>query len=89
MTLTPVWQRMQEDMQLAGLAARTQESYLGAVHRLADHAQKAPDQLTEADLRQYFLYLRTERKLSRSSLLSGASLKTMPPDATPRPRPSR
>jgi len=32
MTPTPVWQRMQEDMQLAGLAARTQESYLGAVH---------------------------------------------------------
>ena len=68
MTPTPVWQRMQEDMQLAGLAARTQEAYLGVVHRLADHAQKAPEQLTEADLRQYFLYLRTERKLSRSSL---------------------
>jgi integrase/recombinase XerD len=68
MTPTPVWQRMQEDMQLAGLAARTQESYLGVVHRLTDHAQKAPDQITEADLRQYFLYLRNERKLSRSSL---------------------
>ena len=68
MTSTPVWQRMQEDMQLAGLAARTQEAYLGVVHRLADHAQKSPDLLTEADLCQYFLYLRTERKLSRSSL---------------------
>ena len=63
MTPTPVWQRMQEDMQLAGLAARTQEAYLGAVHRLAGHAQKVPEQLTEADLRQYFImYPRIQTK---------------------------
>jgi len=59
---------MQEDMQLAGLAARTQESYLGSVRRLTDYAHKAPELLTEQDLRLYFLYLRNERKLSRSSL---------------------
>src|SRR3954468_18868842 len=63
-----VWYRLQEDMQLAGLATRTQESYLGAARRLADHVQKDPLHITEDDLRQYFLYLRTERKLSRSSL---------------------
>jgi integrase/recombinase XerD len=63
-----VWNRMQEDMQLAGLATRTQESYLSAARRLADHVQKDPTHITEDDLRQYFLYLRTERKLSRSTL---------------------
>jgi integrase/recombinase XerD len=63
-----VWDRLQEDMQLAGLATRTQESYLGAARRLADHVQKDPIHITEDDLRQYFLYLRTERKLSRSTL---------------------
>jgi len=63
-----VWDRLQEDMQLAGLATRTQESYLGAARRLADHIQKDPLHITEDDLRQYFLYLRTERKLSRSTL---------------------
>ena len=63
-----VWDRLQEDMQLAGLATRTQESYLGAARRLADHVQKDPLHITEDDLRQYFLYLRTERKLSRSTL---------------------
>jgi integrase/recombinase XerD len=63
-----VWDRMQEDMQLAGFATRTQESYLGAVRRFADYVQKDPLSITEDDLRQYFLYLRTERKLSRSTL---------------------
>jgi len=63
-----VWNRMQEDMQLAGLATRTQESYLSAARRLADHVQKDPTHITEDDLRQYFLYLRNERKLSRSTL---------------------
>jgi len=63
-----VWDRLQEDMQLAGLATRTQESYLGAARRLADQVQKDPIHITEDDLRQYFLYLRTECKLSRSTL---------------------
>jgi len=63
-----VWDRLQEDMQLAGLATRTQESYLGAARCLAGHVQKDPLHITEDDLRQYFLYLRTERKLSRSTL---------------------
>ena len=47
-----VWNRMQEDMQLAGLATRTQESYLSAARRLADHVQKDPTHITEDDLRQ-------------------------------------
>jgi integrase/recombinase XerD len=63
-----VWDRLQEDMQLAGLAARTQQSYLGAARRLAEHVHKPPDLITEDELRQYFLYLCNERKLSRSSL---------------------
>jgi integrase/recombinase XerD len=55
-------------MQLAGLATRTQYAYLGAARRLADHVHKSPDLISEDKLRQYFLYLRNERKLSRSSL---------------------
>jgi integrase/recombinase XerD len=66
--MTPIWQRMRDDLQLAGLAARTQEAYLGAARRLADHYHKAPDQITEDQLRQYFLMLRNERKVSRSTM---------------------
>src|SRR5690349_12023018 len=63
-----IWDRMLDDMQLAGFADRTQSTYLSAARRLADHAHKPPDQISEDDLRHYFLYLRNERKLSRSSL---------------------
>lgn len=55
--MTPLRQRMLEDMQLRGFAPRTQEAYVRAVHQLAAHFRRPPDQLGEADLRQYFLYL--------------------------------
>jgi integrase/recombinase XerD len=61
--MTPIWQRMQDDLQLAGFATRTQEAYLGAARRLADHVQKAPDQISEDDLRHYVLFLHNERKV--------------------------
>ena len=63
-----IWDRMLDDMQLAGLAERTQYAYLSTARRFADHIHKPPDQISEDDLRHYFLYLRNERKLSRSSL---------------------
>ena len=66
--MTPLRQRMLEDMQLRGLSARTQQSYLGAVRQLAQHYGKPPDQLTEEELRQYFLYLRNERHAARSTI---------------------
>ncbi len=65
--MTPLRQRMLEDMQLRGLAARTQESYVRAVEQLAKHYQKSPELLTEEELRLYFLYLRNEKHASRSS----------------------
>jgi site-specific recombinase XerD len=56
---------MTEDMQLAGYSARTQELYVGAVRQMFDHLQCAPAQLTEEQLREYFLYLANDRKVSR------------------------
>jgi len=58
---------MIEDMQLRGLSARTQEQYVYAVRNLAAYFHRSPDQLNDQDLRQYFLYLTNEKKLSRSS----------------------
>jgi hypothetical protein len=55
--MTPLRQRMLEDMQLRGFSARTQEAYVRSVRQLAAHFRKPPDQLTKDDLRQYFLYL--------------------------------
>lgn len=65
--MTPLRQRMIEDMQLRGFSARTQECYVAAVRHLAAHYHTSPDRLTEEDLRQYFLYLATEKKVARAT----------------------
>jgi len=63
--MSPLRQRMLEDMQLRGLSARTQEAYSRAVGQLAQHYHRSPQQLSDEDLRQYFLYLTNEKKLAR------------------------
>jgi site-specific recombinase XerD len=57
---------MIEDMQLNGLSASTQKLYMHAVKQLAKHFNRSPDQLSEEDLRQYFLHLTNVQKASRS-----------------------
>ena len=65
--MTPLRQRMLEDMQLRGLSARTQGCYVAAVRQLAEHYHRRPDQITEEDLRQYFLYLANDKKVARAT----------------------
>ena len=64
--MTPLRQRMTEDLQLRGLAAKTQDAYLRAVRQLAEHYHKSPDLITEEELRLYFLYLKNDKQISRS-----------------------
>jgi integrase/recombinase XerD len=65
--MSPLQQRMSEDMQLRGLAPATQQAYLRYVQQLAEFAGKSPDQATDEDFRQFFLALHKVRGLSRSS----------------------
>jgi len=65
--MTPLRQKMIEDMQLRGLSAWTQDSYVRVVRQLAEYYRKPPDQVTEAELRQYFLYLKNDKQVSRST----------------------
>jgi integrase/recombinase XerD len=65
--MTALRRRMLEDMQLRGLSARTQEAYARAVRQLAEHYHRSPDQLTEEELRQYFLYLANDKKVARTT----------------------
>ena len=60
-------QKMIEDMQLRGLSVRTQGSYVQAVRQLVQHHHKPPDQISEEELREYFLYLKNIRQVSRST----------------------
>jgi len=58
--------RMIEDMRLAGLASGTQANYVHAVRSLAAHYRRAPDQLSEEEVRAYLLALR-ERGVARGT----------------------
>ena len=53
------------DMQLRGLSERTQESYVRAIRKLSEHYDRAPDKISEEDLREYFLYRMNVQKWSR------------------------
>src|SRR4029453_6063105 len=56
---------MIECLQLRGMSERTQQMYVRAVRQLAEHYRKAPDLMTEEELRQYFLYVKNVKKWSR------------------------
>ncbi|MCI0628922.1 MAG: site-specific integrase [Acidobacteria bacterium] len=60
--------KMIQDLQLAGLSDGTQERYVRFVRQLADHFHTSPDRLTEKQVREYFLYLKNEKKFSPSTL---------------------
>ena len=65
--MTQLRKRMIEDLQLRGFAPKTQEAYLRAVRQLAEHFKKSPEDITEDDLRQYFLHLKNVKRVSRST----------------------
>jgi hypothetical protein len=56
--MTALRLRMMEEMRVAGLATGTQRIYLDGVRRLAKHYRRAPDELSEAEVRAYLLGLR-------------------------------
>ena len=55
--MTELRQRMIEDMRLHGLSEGTQQVYVRAVRSIAEHYNRSPDQLTESELRQFFIHL--------------------------------
>ena len=65
--MTALRRRLLEDLQLRGLSPRTQQCYLEAVKHLAQHYRRAPDHISEEELRQYFLYLLNEQQVAEST----------------------
>ena len=67
--MTPLHQRMidAKRMQLRGMSERTQDAYVRVVQQLAEYYSKSPDQISEEELRQYFLYLQNERNYACGS----------------------
>lgn len=58
---------MLEDMQLHGFSGGTQQAYIGSIAKLAKHYHKSPDLISEEELRQYFLDLTVNKKVSHST----------------------
>lgn len=61
-------ERMSKDMRLRDFRPRTQQGYALAVRQFFDRVQRDPQTLTAEDVREYFLYLREEKKLAPSSI---------------------
>jgi len=65
--VSPLRQRMIRDMELAGLAGSTQQTYLGAVVKLQDHYCVRPDRLSEKQVQQYVLWLLDEKRVAKGT----------------------
>lgn len=63
-----LYQKMCDDLQLTGKGRRTHDGYLREVRKLADHCRLPPDQITEQQVRRYFLHLKNERNFAAGSL---------------------
>jgi len=66
--MTPLRQRMIEDMQLRNLTPQTQRSYIHYVAEYAGYFQLSPEKLDAEAIHQYLLYLLNDRKMSPESV---------------------
>jgi integrase/recombinase XerD len=62
--VSPLRQRMIEDMRVRNFALNTQDSYLRQVSLFARHFGKSPEQLGPEEIRAYQIYLADERQVS-------------------------
>ncbi len=84
--MTPLRQRMVEDMQIRNLSPLTQRAYAEHVSRFARHFGRSPAQLGPEEIHQYLVYLTNDRQLSPSSIIvTVAALRFLYTVTLPRP----
>ncbi len=66
--MTPLRQRMLEDMQVRNLSPLTQRAYLEHASRFARHFGRSPAALGPEDIRAYQVYLTNDRQLAPASI---------------------
>ena len=66
--MTPLRRRMAEDMAIRNLSPHTQASYIGQVSLFARHFGKSPELLGPEQIRDYQLFLTTEKQLAPGSI---------------------
>ena len=67
--MTILRQKLIDEIEVRGLSRNTTENYVGAVFRLARHYHRAPDQISDDELKQYLLHLLRKRQLAASTLI--------------------
>ena len=60
--------RMVEDMTLCDFRPRTQQAYLMGARQLVEYVGKPPEEISEEDIRAYFLYLREVKKSASATI---------------------
>ena len=66
--MTPLRQRMLEDLQIRGRAVNTQRSYIEKIKHFAEHFGESPERLGPEEIREYQVYLVNFKRDSRSQL---------------------
>ena len=66
--MTPLRQRMTEDMQVRNLSPRTQATYILQVSLCARHFHRSPEALGPEEIRAYQVCLVNQKKLSPNSV---------------------
>jgi integrase/recombinase XerD len=71
--MSPLRQQFIRELVIRGMSDRTQEAYVYWVYQLAKYYHRAPDQLSDEQVKVFLQYLVQERKLASSSLNQAAS----------------
>lgn len=66
--VTPLRQRMIEDLGLRNYAKNTQKAYIWHVEKFSKHFNKSPDLLSYNEVREYLLHIREKEKCSLSHM---------------------
>lgn len=71
--MTPLRQRLIDEMDLRGLATSTQRNYVHWVYQLAKYYHRSPDQITDPEIKAFLVWLMRERQLAVSTLIVAVS----------------
>ena len=77
--MTELRRRMNDDMQVRGLADRTRETYLWAVSGLATFYRRSPDQISDQEIQAYLLHLIRDRAIVEHVQHRGAGVALLVP----------
>jgi integrase/recombinase XerD len=66
--MTDYYQQSMKALQLAGMSEGTQKSYTRTLRQLVDFYNKTPDEITEQELKEYFLHRTNVNKWSPATL---------------------